>query len=176
MPRLRQYECPECLGRFNWFHHPISEPPPNFCPLCGAQMTAEPVFVPTAPHIAKTIGKTADTVYRQMEQAGETRAQVAAEATGGDISDFAALKVSDMADYLRPGDIAAKIPDNPVSQAMRNSGQGGFQPLGGMSGADFAANTTQGAFPHAGEATRRNLVTGHAERARVIEGRMSRLR
>lgn len=89
--------------------------------------------------------------------------------TGGDISDFAGLKVTDMADYLRPGDIAAKIPDNPVSQAMQNSGQGGFQPLNGMSGAEFAANTTQGVFPRAGEATRQHLVSGHTERARAIE-------
>lgn len=139
-------------------------------------MTAEPVFVPTAPHIARTIGKTADNVYRQMEAASVANMEAAAELHGGDASDYSALKISDMADYLRPGDVAAKMRDNPVAQHMANTGQGGFQPLAGMTGQDFARNTAVGAFPHQGESTRLDLIGGHQSRARQVEaaGRIAR--
>src|SRR5215475_9023456 len=71
MAKYRYFECPDCSGTFKWLMHPEDEPPPNFCPLCGSQMSAEPstTFVPMAPHLAKTIGKSADQVYRQMEEA-----------------------------------------------------------------------------------------------------------
>ena len=139
-------------------------------------MTAEPVFLPLAPHIAKSIGKTADGVYRQMEQASIANMEAAAELGGGDTSDYAALKITDMPDYLRPGDTAAKMRDNPVAQHMATSGQGGFQGIAGMTGAEHAANTKIGAFPHQGEATRQNMVMGHQSRARVVEsaGRVGR--
>ena len=139
-------------------------------------MTVEPVFVPTAPHIAKSIGRTADGVYRQMEQASIANMEAAAELGGGDTSDYAALKITDLPDYLRPGDTAAKMRDNPVVQHMTATGQGGFQGINGMTGAEHAANTKIGVFPHAGEATRQGLVTGHHARARGIEtaGRIAR--
>lgn len=174
MAFFRHYQCPDCSGTFRFLHHPADEPPPNFCPLCGSNMTIEPVFVPLAPHIGRTIGKTADNVYRQMEVASAANMEAAAELGGGDTSDYSALKVTDMADYLRPGDVAAKMPANPVSQHMANTGQGGFQP--GMTGAEYAANTRTGAFPRQGETTRVDLVSGHSARARGIEtaGRIGR--
>lgn len=139
-------------------------------------MMAEPVFVPQAPHIARTVGKSADGVYRQMEEASKDRAELAAELGGGEAKDYESLKITDLADYLRPGDVAAKIPENPVSRQMANTGQGGFQPVAGMTGAEFAAGTARGAFPRQGEATRQDLVSGHATRARVTEavGRLGR--
>ena len=102
MAFFRHYECPDCAGTFRFLHHPVDEPPPNFCPLCGSNMNVEPVFVPSAPHIAKTIGKTADNVYRQMEKASVDNMAAAAELAGGDAADYGALKIDDMADYLRP--------------------------------------------------------------------------
>lgn len=176
MPRYQAYECPDCLGKFRFMHHPVDEPPPNFCPICGSNMTAEPMFVPLAPHIARTIGKTADNVYRQMEDASRANMEAAAEIAGGDVSDYDAMKITDMADYLRPGDVAAKMRENPVAQHMANTGQGGFQPVNGMTGQQLAAGTTQGVFPHQGEATRLDLVGGHQSRARQVEaaGRLAR--
>jgi hypothetical protein len=176
MAFFRHYECPDCAGTFRFLHHPADEPPPNFCPLCGSSMTAEPAFVPVAPHIAKTISKTADGVYRQMEQASVANMEAAAELGGGDTSDYAALKITDLPDYLRLGDTAAKMRDNPVAQHMTATGQGGFQGVNGMTGQQLAANTGSGLFPHAGEATRQGLVMGHHTRARVIEtaGRIAR--
>jgi hypothetical protein len=174
MARFRTLQCPDCEGTFRWLQHPSDEPLPNFCPKCGSSMTAEPAFMPVAPHIARSIGKTADNVYRQMEEASTANMEAAAELGGGDTSDYNALKISDMADYLRPGDVAAKMRTNPVAQHMANTGQGGFQP--GMTGADYAANVRVGAFPRQGESTRVDLVSGHSARARGVEraGRIAR--
>lgn len=174
MARFQTLQCPDCEGTFRWLQHPSDEPLPNFCPKCGSSMTAEPVFVPLAPHIGRTIGKTADNVYRQMETASVANMEAAAELGGGDTSDYSALKVSDMADYLRPGDVAAKMPANPVSEHMAKTGIGGFQP--GMTGAEYAANVRVGAFPRQGETTRVDLVSGHSTRARGVEaaGRIGR--
>ena len=169
MARYLSFECPTCLTVFRFFQHPSNEPLPENCPVCEVRGVI-PVFEPAAPHLGKTIGRTADQVYRQTEAASVAAAEMAATVGGGDASDYAAMRVTNMADYLRPGDIAAKMSDNPVAQVMANSGQGGFQPLGGMSGADYAAGTSQGAFPRRGEATRQALVQGHQQLARVVEG------
>jgi hypothetical protein len=176
MARYQSYQCPDCEGIFRWLHHPSDDPPPNFCALCGSNMMVEPVFVPVAPHIAKSIGKTADRVYRQMEEASVANMAAAAEAVGGDAADFGSGKITDMADYLRPGDIAAKMRDNPVAQHMAQTGQGGFQGVNGMTGQDLAKTTGTGLFPHAGEATRQGLTMGHHGRARMVEaaGRIAR--
>ena len=169
MPVIRHYSCPDCEGRFPWLHHPSDEPPPNFCPLCGSCVTVDPAFVPAAPHIGRSIGRTADQVYRQMEVASADAAASAAAFAGDSPADHAVMKISDMADYLRPGDTAAKMRDNPIAQMM-SAGQGGFQGLGGLSGADFAAGVAQGAFPRRGEATRQSLVADHHQLARAMEG------
>lgn len=172
----RTYECPDCLGVFGFRHHPNSEPLVNFCPLCGNDMRGEAKEMPAAPAIARTIGKTADGVYRQMEIASAANAEAAAELGGGEAKDYAGLRVTNLADRLRPGDVAAKMPDNPVSRHMVATRQGGFSPVAGMSGADFAAGTARGDFPRQGEATRQELVRSHSDRARVTEavGRMGR--
>ena len=168
MPRFSHYCCPDCGGTFRWLHHPVDEPPPHFCPLCGSDMNAEPVFVPTAPHIGKTIGRTADNIYRQMEQAGADHAQLAADLAGGEAADYAGLKVTDMPDYLRAGDIAAKLPQNtPVHQAMQ-AGQGGFGTS--ASGSQYLTAVTQGAFARRGDATRQSLAATHQDRVRAMVG------
>jgi hypothetical protein len=170
MARFLNLACPDCGGVFKWLQHPSDEPLPNFCPMCGSNMSAEPVYVPEAPHIAKSIGKTADQVYRQTEQASLDNMVAAAELTGGDISDFAAMKVTDMPDYLRAGDTAAKFQvdkNSPVVQALER-GAGGFQ---GQTGAEYAATVGQGIFPHRGEQTRQYVGSGHRDMARAMEAR-----
>lgn len=167
----RSWQCPDCEGTFRMFHHPADEPPPRFCPLCGSNMSDEPqlAFLPSAPHVAKTIGRTADNVYRQMETASIANAEAAAEMTGGDKADFSGMKITNLQDYLRPGDVAAKMPTNEVAKHMAATGQGGFQPLNGMTGQDFAKATGQGIFPHTGETMRQELTLNHHQRARAVE-------
>jgi hypothetical protein len=169
--RQQAYRCPDCGGAFRYFHHPDDEPPPNFCPLCGSNMSDQPefAFMPAAPHLAKTIGKTADNVYRQTEAASLAHIEAAAEMTGGDKSDFSAMKVTNMADYLRPGDIAAKMANNEVAKHMTATGQGGFSPALGMTGAQYASATKEGLFPHTGEIMRQDITSAHQQRARQVE-------
>ena len=121
-------------------------------------------FIPAAPHIPRSIGKTADMVYRQMEAASLTNMELASQIGGGDKSDISAAKITDLGDYLREGDVAAKMPETPAA-----SGQGGFQPLNGMTGAQYAAATGNGAFPHAGEMMRRDVTSHHLQMARFVE-------
>jgi hypothetical protein len=151
--------------------HPSTEPLPNFCPLCGAQVNPEYAFVPEAPHLAKTIGKTADGVYRQMEEASRERMYQAAELTGDSASDYAGMAITDMPDYLHEGDIAAKIPaasqDSPVVKGA------GFQ---GLSGAEYAAGVTQGFLPRRGEQMRQFTGTGHQDRVRHMVAQGTRAR
>jgi hypothetical protein len=171
MGHYQAYRCPDCTGSFRFYHHPDAEPPPDYCPLCGNFMgdEPEPAFVPSAPHVAKTIGKTADNVYRQMEAASDANMEAAAQMTGGDKSDFAGMKITNMADYLRPGDVAAKMPNNEVARHMARTGQGGFQPVNNMTGQDYAKATGQGLFPHTGEAMRKELTLNHQQRAQSVQ-------
>jgi hypothetical protein len=46
-------------------------------------------------------------VYKAMEDSSMARAEQAAEATGASVSDMDAMKITDMKDNMRAGDIAA---------------------------------------------------------------------
>ena len=170
MAKYLNLQCPDCQGTFKWLRHPSDEPLPNFCPRCGSNLAAEPVFVPEAAHIAKSIGKTADGVYRQMEESSRQHTFLAAEMTGEHASEFSGMKITDMPDYLRPGDIAAKMPTQPypVADAIA-AGRGGFNMMAGNTGAEYAANVAQGAFPRAGDATRQAVSETHTQMARAVE-------
>ena len=121
-----------------------------------------PVFVPVAPFISdKTIGKTADALYRQHEAASEQAVENIAAVTG---EDERAVRLSDMRDRLREGDIAASLPTHtPVHDALAKGG-GGFQAPGNAPTIQYP-----GTFPRAGDSARRDLVSKHQDVARRIE-------
>lgn len=123
MPRLVTYRCPECQGTFDFLHHPSDEPPPNECQICHASFSDEPekAFVPKI-NIGTAKGKIPDRLYRDMEKGSEIRAEMAAEVGGGSASDYSALKITDMNDNLRQGDMAAKMN---TAAAVRNLSQFG---------------------------------------------------
>lgn len=175
MAKYENFSCPDCGGIFKWMRHPSTDPDPNFCPLCGSQVNPEYVFVPEAPHVARSIGRTADGVYRQMEDASREHMYAAAELTGDDVSDYRAMQITDMPDYLREGDTASAITasaNSPVVAAMRG-GVGGFQ---GMTGQEYAASVGQGVFPRAGDQMRQMVAGSHQGTARAIEARGTRAR
>ena len=112
MAKIRRYKCPACAGEFDFMHHPSDEPPPRFCPICGHDSEAEDplTLAITAPHIQKSIVKAVDATYNQMVAQADERIAAAVEATGQDAADFADMKITDLRDNLRPGDIAAPPP------------------------------------------------------------------
>lgn len=169
MPVMRNYQCPDCEGVFTHLHMRMDEPPPAFCSLCGASTSGvEPQL--SAPHIAKSIGKVADNVYRQMETASKVRAEMAAEALGESASDMTAMKITDMRDNTRAGEISAPPVYNPVSAALdqrRSVTPVGLQDASAAS--QFAADTRKGAYAGAGVRALDNVRANHSrEVPRVI--------
>jgi len=165
MPVMRTYQCPDCEGVFEHLHMRSTEEPPAFCPLCGAS-TAEVEPEVSSPHIAKSIGKVADQVYRDMEDGATQRANMAAEHLGVDASEMSAMKITDMKDNMREGDTANGVAANPVSTFMQQTGVGGMQSATNAAG--YAAATRVGAFAGAGEAVRQGVVQGHQQRAAQV--------
>jgi hypothetical protein len=144
----------------------------------------EPVFVPQAPRIGTQLGKGQDQVYRQMERSSEARMEMMAQHGGGSASDYSHTKITDLHDNQREGDVAAKYspPPNYVSEFMKlnqGTGQpigGGYAPMAGAAGIEYAAAAHTGSFPHAGVSTRDRIVGSHASLARAIEheGRLNK--
>lgn len=164
--RFQHYRCPDCGQTFKFAHHPNDAPPPDYCPLCNSYVGADvpPEFVPQAPAIGGK-RKSADLVYRQMEEASIHRAREAAELAGVSESEMAHLKITNMKDNLREGDIAAVTPPpTPVDRAMQQiPGQVGFSSAAQQQGAAYAAAAQSGPFPRAGDRARQ-LVTSHHSR------------
>lgn len=110
MAIMRTYLCPDCKGQFDHLHHPSDEPPPDYCPLCGANVSGKRKKrlsrVVTAPAIKTVVSKSADQVYRQMEDSSNVRAQQAAEILGVHPSKLSNMKMTNMKDNLREGDMS----------------------------------------------------------------------
>lgn len=96
--------CPTCGGKFSV----VSDDMPKFCMLCGAADGADDDFVPTQMNIGgSAIARSVDKMYRDAEASSEVRAEMA-----GDPS----LKITNMRDNLREGDVAAMPVNNAVTQ------------------------------------------------------------
>lgn len=162
--RTAHYQCPACEQTFRFVHHPNDEPPPDYCPKCGAWVGEDPppVFVPQAPAIRTDVSRSVEQVHRAMEDSSAYRAEAAAEMLGVDSSETSALKMTDMPDYLKPGEtVAHGIKTNPVSEAMAAApGLTGHQQT--QTAQAFAAATTHGPHAYAGEATRQMVTGNHA--------------
>ena len=157
----RSYLCPGTASypahTFSYFHHPSIEqdPVPRFCPTCGCD--GEAVDTPferevTAPHISNAKALSPDMVYRNMEGQAEERIQMAAELTGQPVGDFKDMKITDLKDNLKAGEIAAvAMPQNDVTMRMDQMAQRGI-PVGfvGNGGQGFAQAAHTGPHPHAG--------------------------
>lgn len=129
-PLGQRYECPDCEKQFFYQPESTADDGPKFCPKCGVNLadnSAEVIEI-TRVNINTSVSKKNDTLYRQMETASAGRAEEAADMLGIDKSETSGMKITDMNDGQRPGDIAAKLPANPVVEAMKNStSMTGFQ-------------------------------------------------
>ena len=159
MPVIRTYQCPDCQGTFEHLHDHYDDPPPLVCDLCGGDMRdTQPELA--APHLAKSIGKVADNVYRGMEQAAQNRAEMAAEALGENVSEMGAMKITNMRDDARAGETSSVVVNNEVTRVMAQT-RGTTGLVDSRAGADFAKATRNGPFAGAGVQALQGVVKHH---------------
>jgi len=155
-------KCPSCWGKF----HAETVNSVRFCPLCGydtneenekeAANMAAILSSGQPPHYSHApIKKTVDKLYRDSEAASQTRMEMAAEASGADISELSSMKMTDWKDNLREGDTAFVPANNAVTQNMA-----ALQAAGGSVGftrdpniESYRAGVTTGAHPRSSLAT-----------------------
>ena len=130
-----QIRCPGCRKPFPW--DPAIDLPER-CPLKGCGYVAakrEPevdedgVIVIAAPFLRSARMKAVDSTYRELETSSEHRAQMAADAAGVPVSEMSHLKVTNIRDNLKPGEIAAMPVVNDVTKQMDRMKAGGM-PVG----------------------------------------------
>lgn len=98
-----------------------------------------------------------DKLYRDIEKGSERRAELAAQAVGAPVSEMSGLKITDMNDNQREGDIAAKlVPDTGMGQY--------FQP----NGASYMAGQAAGTVVVNNQVVGQNIVPRAG--ARAVEG------
>jgi hypothetical protein len=152
--------CPDCREAFRW---PAGADWPKHCPECGFDVSLPERDEVAMPFVRKGATQAAvDNVYKAMEEGAAHRAQVAAEMLGVPAADVADLKLTDMRDNLRQGDIAAPTVTNAVSQNMeRMQAVGaavGFTPAG----AAHSSAVQTGAFPNAGARMQQLVRSRHS--------------
>lgn len=156
------YLCPACEGSFRQLIDTKTDRPPRFCALCGFDVQGEMQEGISCPAIGRSIAKSADNVYRAMEQGAEFRAEMARETIGLSTEEANAMKLTDMRDNARAGETSDIPVVNPVSQAMAAAPPGayGFQ---GAAGLGYSGTVAQGPFPNAGAHAQAAVRAAHAE-------------
>ena len=169
MPVTRTLRCPDCSATFPWLFLERDESDfPNCCPRCGNVMTDEPQSLPGGFSIGTAKGKAVDLTYRQIEDASNVRAEAA-----GDPS----LKITNMKDNLREGDVAAMAPQpsreyqNQVAAASEAAG--GFNHwqhsgMGGVSTEQTLALARAGAREGTGAGVDRRQTALHRGAGRPV--------
>jgi len=156
MAKRRRYQCPDCDGIFDFLHHPDNEPPPPFCPLCGADVRTNPekpkkrarrlksaqvvwqpgdlLYKPTN----RVVSRSADSVYRSMEEAARQRQYDAAALLGEDPRKLTGMKITNLKDNVKTGEMsyapssATKIQGSVVKIDGAPAGAGSFGSSGGQ--------------------------------------------
>ncbi len=131
-------QCPDCGEKFSVLLD-RGDPLPNFCQACGSYVGSDPDFVPSQMNIGTVKGKAADKTFREYSDA--TIAQ--AEAMGDPN-----IKVTNMKDNLREGDVAAMAPQPSKEYQQTVAAMGDYNPwqanIGGISTADALQLTKNG--------------------------------
>lgn len=120
---IRKLRCPDCGAKWT---SAVSDALPNFCPQCASDLRVpDPSFVPSKVNIATSEGKAGDWAYRKLEADSEARAEAALPAIEQQLREAgipadqaqtmatkqaAELKVTNMRDNMREGDVAAIVP------------------------------------------------------------------
>lgn len=98
--------CPICRGKFPW--KDPTQGFPSKCELCGETIGVDvPDDVIVMPSLRSAKMAATDKVYRDMERGSEVRAQAAADLVGAPVAEMSSLKITNLKDNQREGDIAA---------------------------------------------------------------------
>lgn len=137
-------QCPQCTHKF--YSVTVF---PDCCPGCGYVYEPPDDNVISMPAIRSAVARSVDQVYRDMERSSEVRAEQAAAMAGVPVSDMSGLKVTNLRDNTREGEIAAMPVTNAVTQQMDMiMARGGS--VGFADGAAFAQAAHVGPDAHAG--------------------------
>jgi hypothetical protein len=136
---------------------------PEFCAHCGGRVgndrEDDDVVMPFIRTSAKT--QVVDKVYRDMESGSEFRAQEAARMLSVPVSDMSALKITNMNDHQKPGDLAVPRVDNEVSRFMDAHPRiSGFNSEAALA---YSGQVMTGPQPNAGARMRTFLQNYHGE-------------
>lgn len=162
---FRTFGCPECGGEFEVMQE-RDEGPPAKCQICAADMTEEGVVIPLSlPRGGKIVGsptaKGVDMTYKMLE---DSSAAMAAE------SGNPHLKVTDLKDNLRMGDVAAKPVQfrDPVYRHMIENGLPvGFQSMAGVAGAE-GSQIAKGVPKDPETKVAGDIISGAAANRRIV--------
>ena len=133
-------QCPRCAHKF----YALSLFP-DCCPHCAYEYDPEPGDnVISMPTIRTVAGSMLDKVYRAEEAASEKRAEQAAEMAGVPVSEMSGLKITNMRDNMREGDIAAMPVQNEVTRQMDRMTAAGM-PIGFQAGINTGGGSGAGA-------------------------------
>lgn len=126
---VRTFECEACRRRFD-ITQDRDEPPPDGCPFCpeDEQGTITGPIPSTTAIGPRNMSKATDASYRALEEGSQVRAEAL-----GDPS----LKITNIKDNLRAGDVAAITPNNAVNQFAEQQKHNYWGGGAGASGGSF---------------------------------------
>lgn len=133
-------QCPKCTWKF----YALSLYP-DCCPRCAYEYEPDPGDnVISMPTIRTAVNNSLDKVYRAEEAASEKRAEQAAEMAGVPVAEMSGLKITNMRDNMREGDIAAVPVQNEVTRQMDRMSAAGM-PIGFQAGIPATGAPSTGA-------------------------------
>jgi hypothetical protein len=139
-------KCPGCKQKIKW----LADDPPDDCPACGYRLGSDRADDDVVcPNILSFASRCQDGVYKAMERASEERVYQAAEMAGCDASDMKDLKITNLRDNMKQGEIAAMPVVNDVTRhmdrlkAMNPNAQVGYG-ADASAGAEYAVGAATG--------------------------------
>lgn len=157
--------CPVCRQTFPF---DASSGFPDLCPndSCQSRIASDRSDDEICmPSIRTLRTATLDRTYRDMEVASEVRARQAASELNVPVHEVSDLKITDLRDARRQGDVAAVPVVNDVTREMdriaAHGGSVGFQP----NGAQYSGAVSSGPTPNAGARTQLQVRDFHAKTA-----------
>ena len=158
-------KCPGCKQKIKW----LADDPPDDCPACGYRLVSDRADDDVVmPNILSFSTRCSDGVYKAMERASEERVYQAAEMAGCDASDMKDLKITNLRDNMKQGEIAAMPVVNDVTRQMdairaaNPNAQVGFG--GPDAGIGFSAAVPTGYEASAGARMQRTMRQVHSDR------------